>query len=160
MEPPGIPLGFCWCYCCWWWWFFVLFCFVLVNSTPSVESRVWTHDPDIKTGAEFKSQILNHLSHPGAPTSRIFLKGPNEFPLCCVHQSSSHPHILRLTLIHTKINKYLNFALPSLTQYWDFILSTIFLKLYWSYFGSQNLKIIKQVSSLSLIFFLFVCLFI
>ena len=42
---------------------------------PSAESNVrheLTHDPEIKTWAEIKSQMLNWLSHPGDSKSDFF----------------------------------------------------------------------------------------
>ena len=50
---------------------------------PQCEARhrAWTHDHEIMTWAKIKSQMLNWLSHPGAPVSSFVLYGKRFFIL-------------------------------------------------------------------------------
>ena len=38
-----------------------------LHTQHRAQYRAWSHDPEIMTWVEIKSQALNHLSHPGAP---------------------------------------------------------------------------------------------
>ena len=42
-----------------------------VDSTPSAQCGAQSHDPEIMPWAKINSQMLNQLSHPGAPISEF-----------------------------------------------------------------------------------------
>ena len=68
-----------------------------LHSLCGAQRRAWTHNPEIKTGAEIKCQMLNWLSHPGGP-SVLFLI-PRARKNCDLSGKGFYLHLERSDLV-------------------------------------------------------------
>ena len=70
-----LEIVFLFCFVLFW---FDLFCCLLsrLHAQHGAQRRAWTQDPEIKIWTEFKSWLLNRLSHPGILEIICFYKRP------------------------------------------------------------------------------------